>query len=148
MTDAAILFYAVSHLHEGTGKLRKTRADTFRHLTESVSSLVSEKMTSRSPLRCAGRGPVVPHPSTDPAPSCLIWEIGGNRIPTAYRTLSAPNKYFLCQNFSVHTNMNYLKSYIVFLCMRTKINLYRTSVQVYVENLHFIFQRMSRKIHS
>ena len=41
---AAILSYAVSHLHEGTGKLRKTCADTVGHLTESVPSLtVSEK---------------------------------------------------------------------------------------------------------
>ena len=41
---AAILSYVVSHLHEGTGKLRKTCADTVGHLTESVPSLtVSEK---------------------------------------------------------------------------------------------------------
>ena len=41
---AAILSYAVSHLQEGTGKLRKTCADTVGHLTESVPSLpVSEK---------------------------------------------------------------------------------------------------------
>ena len=41
---AAILSYALSHLHEGTGKLRKTYADIFGHLTESVPSLtVSEK---------------------------------------------------------------------------------------------------------
>ena len=41
---AAILSYAVSHLHEGTGKLRKICADTVDHLTESVPSLtVSEK---------------------------------------------------------------------------------------------------------
>ena len=41
---AAILFYAVSHLHEGTGKLRKTCADTVGHLTQSAPSLpVSEK---------------------------------------------------------------------------------------------------------
>ena len=39
---AAILSYAVSHLHEGTGKLRKTYPDTVGHLTESVPSL-SEK---------------------------------------------------------------------------------------------------------
>ena len=36
---AAILSYAVSHLHEGTEKLRKTCADTVGHLTESVPSL-------------------------------------------------------------------------------------------------------------
>ena len=41
---AAILSYAASHLHEGTGKLRKTRADSVCHLTETVPSLtVSEK---------------------------------------------------------------------------------------------------------
>ena len=31
------------------------------------------KMTSRSAFRCAGRGPAVTHPSTDPAKSCLTW---------------------------------------------------------------------------
>ena len=41
---AAFLAYAVSHLHEGTGKPRKTCADKVGHLTESVPSLtVSEK---------------------------------------------------------------------------------------------------------
>ena len=44
MWTAAILSYAVSHLHEGTGKLQKTCADTVGYLTESVPSLtVSEK---------------------------------------------------------------------------------------------------------
>ena len=44
MWTAAILSYAVSHLHESTGKLRKTCADTVDHSTESVPSLtVSEK---------------------------------------------------------------------------------------------------------
>ena len=33
---AAILSYAVSHLHESTGKLPQTCADTFGHLTESA----------------------------------------------------------------------------------------------------------------
>ena len=47
---AAILSYAVSHLHEGTGKLRKTCADIVGHLTESVPSLtVSEKWP---PAKC------------------------------------------------------------------------------------------------
>ena len=40
---AAILSYAVSHLHEGTGKLWKTCADTVGHFTEFVSSLQSLK---------------------------------------------------------------------------------------------------------
>ena len=40
---AAILSYAVSHLHEGTEKLRKTCADTVGHLTEFVPSLQSLK---------------------------------------------------------------------------------------------------------
>ena len=35
---AAILSYAVSDLHEGTGKLRKICADTVGHFTESVDS--------------------------------------------------------------------------------------------------------------
>ena len=37
--NAAILFYAVSYLHEGPGKLWKICADTTSHLAESVSSL-------------------------------------------------------------------------------------------------------------
>ena len=83
---AAILSYAVSHLHEGTGKLRKTFVATVGHLTESVSSLTV--MTSRSAFGCAGRGPAVTHPSTDPAKSCLTWVIAWHRTPTTHRTLS------------------------------------------------------------
>ena len=91
---AAILSYAVSHLHEGTGKLRKTCADTVGHLTESVPSLpVSEKMTSRSAFRCAGRGPAVTHPSTDPAERCLTWVIAWHRTPTTHRTLSVSGRF-------------------------------------------------------
>ena len=47
------------------------------------------KMTSRSSaFRCAGRGPTVTHPSTDPAKSCLIWVIAWHRTPTTHRTQS------------------------------------------------------------
>ena len=65
----AILSYAVSHLH---------------YLIEN------EKMNSRSVFRCAGHGPAVTHPSTDPAPrpalSCrLTWMIAGHRTPTTDR---------------------------------------------------------------
>ena len=67
---AAIFSYAVSHLHEGTGKLRKTCADTVGHLTEAVpESTTSEKMTSRSAFRYADRGLAATHLSTDRAPS-------------------------------------------------------------------------------
>ena len=55
---AAILNYAVSHLHEGTGKLWKTCADTVCHSTESVPSLtVSEKWppAQRFDVQVAGR---------------------------------------------------------------------------------------------
>ena len=41
---AAILSYAVSHLHEGTGKLRKTSADTVGHFTVCPQSTVSKKL--------------------------------------------------------------------------------------------------------
>ena len=41
-----ILFYAVLHLHEGTGKLRKTCADTVRLLTRFVFSPQSKKCYS------------------------------------------------------------------------------------------------------
>ena len=55
---AAILSYVVSHLQEGTRKLRKTCADTVGHLTESVPSLtVSEKWppVQHSDVQAAGR---------------------------------------------------------------------------------------------
>ena len=80
---AAILSYAVSHLHERTGKLRKTCADTVGHLTESVPS---------QQFRCAGRGPAVTHPSTDPAKSCLTCaenrhsDLGDCLAPDTYHT--------------------------------------------------------------
>ena len=45
---AAILSYAVTHLHEGTEKLRKTCADTVGHLTGSVPSLQSLKKWPRA----------------------------------------------------------------------------------------------------
>ena len=54
----AILSYVVSHLQEGTRKLRKTCADTVGHLTESVPSLtVSEKWppVQHSDVQAAGR---------------------------------------------------------------------------------------------
>ena len=57
--------------------------ETAENLTDSVLSLqVSEKMTSRSALRCAGRGPALTHPSTDPVPYCLTWVIAWHRTPT------------------------------------------------------------------
>ena len=46
------------------------------------------KMTSRSVFRCAGRGPAVTHPSTDPAISCLTWVIAWHRPPTTHWILS------------------------------------------------------------
>ena len=72
---AAIISYAVSHLHEGTWKLRKTYADTVGYL-QSLSPVYSLwKKNSRSAFRYAGRGPAVAHRSTDPAPSYLTWLI-------------------------------------------------------------------------
>ena len=41
VTASDILSNAVSHLHEGKGKLRKTCADTVGHFTESIPSLQS-----------------------------------------------------------------------------------------------------------
>ena len=46
------------------------------------------KITSRSAFQCAGHGPTVTHPSTDPAQSCLTWVIAWHRTPTTHRTLS------------------------------------------------------------
>ena len=68
MWPAAIFSYAVSHLHEGTGKLRKSVPIQSAILTESVPSLtVSEKWPPAQRFWCAGRGPAVTHPSSDPA---------------------------------------------------------------------------------
>ena len=89
----AILSYSVSHLHEGTGKLRKTLcwySRPFNRVCPQSNSLW--KMTSRSAFRCAGRGPVVTHPSTDPAKICLTWVIAWHRTPTTHRTLSVGEK--------------------------------------------------------
>ena len=88
--SANILSYAVSYLHRGIRKLRRTCSNTVGHLIASVSTLrFRKKITSRSAFWCAGRGPAVNHPSTDPAPSCLtIRVIACHRIPTTYRTLS------------------------------------------------------------
>ena len=47
-------------------------------------STVSEKMTSRSAFRHAGRGSAVIHPSTDPAPSCLTWPTVWCRTPAGH----------------------------------------------------------------
>ena len=77
---AAILSYALSHLQEGTGKLRKTCADTVSHLSES---------------RCAARGLSITHPSTEPAQSCLIWVIAWHRTPNTHRTLSVINMKYI-----------------------------------------------------
>ena len=90
---AAILSYAVSYLHEGTGKLRKTSADTVGHFTESPPVYSLRKSDLRSAFRYAGRGPAVTHPSTDPAPSCLIWVTVWCRTSTTHRKLSVTNLY-------------------------------------------------------
>ena len=93
---ATILSYAVSNLHEGTGKLRKTCADS---ISVCPQSTVSGKMTSRSAFRSAGRGLTVTHQSTDPARSCLTCVNTWCRTPTTHRTLSVIsffiNKYIL-----------------------------------------------------
>ena len=83
---AAILSYAVSHLHEGTGKLRKTCADTVGHLTESVPS--QQSLKNDLPLSVSMCRLAVTHPSTDPAKSCLTRVIAWHRTPNAHRTLS------------------------------------------------------------
>ena len=72
----AILSYAVWHLHEGTGKIRKT-CGRYSRLFNRVcpQCTVPEKTSSRSAFRCAGRGPAVTHSSTDSAPGCLTWVI-------------------------------------------------------------------------
>ena len=85
-----ILSYAtVSNLHEDTGKLRKTCADTVGHFTESVPSQQSlKKMTSCSTSRYAGREPGG-HPSKYWASAKLL-DLGAvdTYAPITHRTLS------------------------------------------------------------
>ena len=77
--------YVVSYLHEGTGKVRKTCADTvISHLTESVLSLQSLKVSlpqSRSVFRCAGHKMAVTHRSTNHVPNAVNFH---NQVFTHY----------------------------------------------------------------
>ena len=74
---AGILSYAVSHLHAGTGKLRKTCIDTVGHLTESVRSLtISEKW----PPAQDGRSP------SNYWPSEKLLDLGDRRATDTYHT--------------------------------------------------------------
>ena len=91
---AAILSYAVSHLHEGTGKLRKTRADTSGHLTESVPSLtVSEKWprAQRFDVQAADR--------RSPIQVLTQLDLGDLLAPDAYHTPNTVGTYikYLCR---------------------------------------------------
>ena len=98
MWPAAILTYAVSQLHEGTGKLRKP-----------VQLLaVSEKWPPVQRFWCAGRGPAVTHPSTDPAKGCLTWVIAWHRTPTTHRrTLSLLILKYVFRNFWNSVNQKF-----------------------------------------
>ena len=82
---AAILSYAVSHLHEDTGKLRKTCADTVGHFTEFVPRLQSLKKwppAQRFDMQAADqRSPIQ-------ALTCLTWTTAWSQTPTTHRTLS------------------------------------------------------------
>ena len=120
---AAILSYALSHLHEGTGKLRKTCGDTVGPFHRVCpQSAVSEKMTYPSAFRYAGRGPTVTHPSTGPAPSFLTRVTAWCRTLTTHRTLKVTkklfcwylrskkcwaNKIFVKRPFSIFSNNNH-----------------------------------------
>ena len=77
---AAIISYAVSHLHEGTGKLRKTCAG---HLTESVPSLtVSEKwsLVQRFDVQAADRRSPI-QVLTQRKAAWLGWSPGTRHLP-------------------------------------------------------------------
>ena len=94
---AAILSYAVSHLHEGTGNLRKTCADTVGHLTESVPSLtVSEKWP---PAQCFDvqaadrRSPI--QVLTQRKAAWLGWSPGTGHLPHTEHCRSNGVLYFL-----------------------------------------------------
>ena len=82
---AAILSYAVSHLHEGTGKLRKTCTDTVGHLTESVPSL-TQSLKNDLPLSVSmRRSRTGGHPSKY-WPSEKLLDLGDRLAPDTYHT--------------------------------------------------------------
>ena len=80
---AAILSYAVSHLHEITGKLRKTCADTVGHLTESVPSLIDSKKwppAQRFDVQAADRRSPI-QVLTQRKAAWLRWSSGTEHLP-------------------------------------------------------------------
>ena len=85
----AILFYAVSHLHEGTGKLRKTCADTVGHLPESVPSLtVSEKLPPAQCFDVQAADRRSPIQVLTQRKAAWLGLIAWHRTTTTHRTLS------------------------------------------------------------
>ena len=91
---AAILFYAVSHLHESTSrKLRKICAAIQSAVSQSLSPVYSLwKNDLRSAFRYAGRGQAATHLSTDTAPSCLTWS--DHLVPDTNHTLNAVGTHY------------------------------------------------------
>ena len=84
---AAILSYAVSHLHEGTGKLRRTCNNTVSHLTESVLSLQSLKkwpLAQRFDMQAADRRWPI-QVLTQRQAAWLVWPPGTGHLPHTER---------------------------------------------------------------
>ena len=93
---AAVLSYAVSHLHEGTGKLWKTCADAVGHLTESVPSLtVSEKWppAQRFDVQAADRWSPI-QVLTQRKAAWLGWSPGTGHLPYTEHCRAQRVKYF------------------------------------------------------
>ena len=87
-----------SYLHEGTGKLRKTCADTVGHLTGSVPSLQSLKNVLSS-LIC--RPWTDGHPSKY-WPSTKLFDLGDRLAPDTYHTPNVVDTEDVCIFFQTN----------------------------------------------
>ena len=115
---AAILSYAVSHLHEGTGKLRKTCSDTVGHLTESVPSLtISEKWPSaqRFDVQAADRRSPI-QVLTQRKAAWLGWSSGTGHLS---HTEHCRFFFFICIYF-LNSVLSFLLIYSTFVCFCEK----------------------------
>ena len=93
-------------------------------------------MTSRSAFRCAGGGPAVTHPSTDPAKSCLTCVIAWHRTPTTHRALSVRFQYFIYSNIcfitqSIFRFSSFCYVFLFFRCLALPLFISRRRVYVF-----------------
>ena len=107
---AAILPYATSHLHEGTGKLRKICADTVDHLTESVPSLKSLRKHDLLLSVSICRPRTDEHPSTY-WPKAKLLDFGDRLVPDTYDTPIAVSCFSIFNATSNRKTISFLDIY-------------------------------------